>query len=127
MEPAPDPAPQKTVWTVLTSVAPVTWLGAAGVVAFLVFCQFDNTVIRWWLMLPLAAAAAALLLWRRPHAPAGEARVCAVLLGLLLALVVLRDIGLSRKLAELFDKIESYKTQFHQATSEFQRFFEGPR
>ena len=127
METAPAPAPQNNVWTVLKSVAPATWLGAACTVAFLVFCQFDNTVIRWWLMLPLAALGSALLLWRRKRAPAGEARVCAVLLGLLLALVVLRDIGLSRKLAGLFDKIEGYKTQFHQATSEFQRFFEGTR
>ena len=127
MEPAPVPTPPKTAWTLLKSFSLATWLGAAGTLAFLVFCQSDSTVIRWWLMLPLAAAAGALLLWRRKRAPKSEARACTVILCLLLALVVLRDIGLSRKLAELFDKIEGYKTQFHQATSEIQHFFEGSR
>ena len=96
-------------------------------VAFLVLCQYDSTVIRWRLMLPLAAAGGTLLLWRRRRAPVWEARLCTLLLGLLLALVVLRDIGLSRKLAELYDKVEGYKTQVHQATSEISRFFNGGR
>ena len=127
METAPAPAPPKTVWTVLKSVAPATWLGAACTVAFLVFCQFDNTVIRWWLMLPLAIAGGALLLWRRRRALGSEARACTLLLGLLLALVVLRDIGLSRKLAELYDKMNQYKTQVNELSGALDRFFNGGR
>ena len=127
--PAPDPvpAPQKTFWTILKTIPWFTVLGVLATVAFLVLCQFDNTAIRWWLMLPLAAAGGALLFLRRKHAPVWESRICTLTLCILLALVVLRDIGLARKLAELYDKMQSYKTQYHQATSEFRRFFEGSR
>ena len=120
-------APKKTVWTVLWSVSLATYLGWIALVLFLFFCRIDAYAIRWWLMLPLAAAAAGLFLWRRKRAPAAEARCCTLGLCLLLALVVLRDVGLSRKLAELYDKMQSYKTQVDQATSEIRHFFEGTR
>ena len=125
--PAPAPVPQNRIWLILKAMPWITVLGGLATVAFLVLCQYDSTVIRWRLMLPLAAAGGALLLWRRRRAPVWEARLCTLLLGLLLALVVLRDIGLSRKLAELYDKVEGYKTQVHQATSEISRFFNGGR
>ena len=120
-------APKKTVWTVLWSVSLATYLGWIALVLFLFFCRIDAYAIRWWLMLPLAAAAAGLFLWRRKRAPAAEARCCTLGLCLLLALVVLRDVGLSRKLAELYDKMQSYKIQVDQATSEIRHFFEGTR
>lgn len=126
-DPVPAPAPQKTVWTILKAIPWATVLGGLAALAFLVLCQHDNTVIRWRLMLPLAAAGGALLLWRRKRAPVWEARICTLTLCVLLALVVLRDIGLSRKLAELFDKVNGYKTQINQATSEISRFFNGTR
>ena len=125
--PAPAPGPQNRIWLILKAMPWITVLGGLATVAFLVLCQYDSTVIRWRLMLPLAAAGGTLLLWRRRRAPVWEARLCTLLLGLLLALVVLRDIGLSRKLAELYDKVEGYKTQVHQATSEISRFFNGGR
>ena len=127
MEPAPAPVPSKSVWTLLKAIPWLTLLGAGATLAFLILCRYDNTVIRWQLMLPLAAVGAGLLVWRRKRAPVWEARVCTLLLAVLFALVVLRDVGLSRKLAELYDKIESYKSQYHQATSEIRRFFEGTR
>ena len=117
----------QALWNVLKTFSPATAIGFVLLAAFLVCCQIDACVIRWWLMLPLAAMAGALLLSRRRRAPAVEARTCTVLLVLLLALVILRDIGLARKLAELYDKVQSYKTQYHQATSEIHRFFEGGR
>ena len=125
--PAPAPTPQDRIRRILKAIPYATVLGGLATVAFLVLCQHDNTVIRWRLMLSLAAAGGALLLWRRRRAPIWEARLCTLLLGLLLALVVLRDIGLSRKLAELYDKVEGYKTQVHQATSEISRFFNSGR
>ena len=119
--------PKKTVWSVIQSVSLATYLGWIALVLFLFFCRIDAYAIRWWLMLPLAAAAAGLFLWRRKRAPAAEARCCTLGLCLLLALVVLRDIGLSRKLAELFDKVAAYKTQIDQAAGEISRFFGGAR
>ena len=119
--------PKKTVWSAIQSVSLATYLGWIALVLFLFFCRIDAYAIRWWLMLPLAAAAAGLFLWRRKRAPAAEARCCTLGLCLLLALVVLRDVGLSRKLAELYDKMQSYKTQVDQATSEIRHFFEGTR
>ena len=119
--------PKKTRLAALKTVSPATWLGALATLAFLVLCQFDNTVIRWWLMLPLAIAGGALLLWRRRRALGSEARACTLLLGLLLALVVLRDIGLSRKLAELYDKMNQYKTQVNELSGALDRFFNGGR
>ena len=53
--------PKKSRLAALKTVSPATWLGALATLAFLVLCQFDNTVIRWWLMLPLAIAGGALL------------------------------------------------------------------
>ena len=127
METAPAPVPPKTVWTLLRAIPWRILLGVLATLAFLILCRYDNAVIRWQLMLPLAAVGAGLLVWRRKRAPVWEARVCTLLLVVLFALVVLRDVGLSRKLAELYDKIESYKSQYHQATSEIRRFFEGTR
>jgi len=127
METAPAPVPPKTVWTLLRAIPWRTLLGVLATLAFLILCRCDNVVIRWQLMLPLAAVGGAVLLWRRRRAPVWEARVCTLTLGLLFALLVLRDVGLSRKLAELYDKIEGYKSQYHQATSEIRRFFEGTR
>ena len=127
METAPAPVPPKTVWTLLRAIPWRILLGVLATLAFLILCRYDNAVIRWQLMLPLAAVGAGLLVWRRKRAPVWEARTCTLLLAVLFALVVMRDVGLSRKLAELYDKIESYKSQYHQATSEIRRFFEGTR
>ncbi len=122
-----ETAPGKNIWTTLASFSPATGLGWVLLVLFIVFCRIDAYVIRWWLMLPLAAAAAGLFLWRRKRASIVESRLRTLGLCLLLAFVVLRDVGLSRKLAELFDKMQSYKTQVDQATSEIHRFFNGGR
>ncbi|HAL92671.1 MAG TPA: hypothetical protein DCM68_06570 [Verrucomicrobia bacterium] len=118
-----ETAPKQTVWDALKAFSPATGLGFVLLVLFLVFCNIDTTAVRWWLMLPLAAAGCALLLWRRKRAAGIEARLCAIGIGLFLALVVLRDIGLSRKLAELLDTVEQYKTEVGQMTSEINRFF----
>ena len=124
-EPAPIP---KTSWPdVLKNFSPATFVGIAGLVLFLVFCTIDTCIVRWWLMLPLAAAGSALFLWRRTRAAGAEARVCSAGLALLLALVVLRDVGLSRRLAGLFDQLTAYKTQVDQAGREINRFFGGKR
>ena len=55
MEPAPAPVPSKSVWTLLKAIPWLTLLGAGATLAFLILCRCDNTVIRWQLMLPLAA------------------------------------------------------------------------
>lgn len=122
-----ETAPKHTVWTVLRSVSLATYLGWILLILFFVFCRIDAYAIRWWLMLPLAAVGGGLFLWRRKRAPVAEARFCTLGLCLLLALVVLRDVGLSRKLAELFDKMAGYKAQVDQANSELHRIFTGGR
>ena len=127
METAPAPVPPKTVWTLLRASPWRTLLGVLATLAFLILCRCDNTVIRWPRMLPLAAVGAGLLVWRRKRAPVWEARTCTLLLAVLFALVVLRDVGLSRKLAELFDKMAGYKAQVDQANSELHRIFNGGR
>ena len=122
-----ETVPKKTVWTALKAFSPATGLGFVLFVVFLVCCQIDTCAIRWWLMLPIAALGGGLLLWRRRRAAGVESRLCTALLCLLFALVVLRDVALSRKLAGLFDKVNSYKTQFNQATSEIGHLFSGKR
>lgn len=122
-----ETAPKKTVWTVLATFSPATYLGWILLILFLVFCQIDAYAVRWWLMLPLAAIGCALLLWRRKRAAGLEARLCTLGFGLLFALFLLRDIGLSRKLADLLDTVNGYKTQVDQAASEISRFFNGTR
>ena len=122
-----EPAPQKTVWTRLKAVPLATVLGAALTVAFYVLCRYDNTAIRWWLMLPIATLGGGLLLWRRKRAPGAESQFCTVFLCLLLALLVLRDIGLSRKLAGLFDQMQHYKAQVNGVSDALDHFFGGGR
>lgn len=118
-----ETAPKKTPLDILKSFSPATGIGFALLVLFLVFCNIDAYAVRWWLMLPLAAAGSGLLFWRRQRAQGVEARLCAIGIGLFLALVVLRDIGLSRKLAGLLDKVNQYKSEVNQFTSEINRFF----
>ena len=120
-------APKKPLLDTLKTFSPATALGLLALVLFGVFCTIDTTAVRWWLMLPLAAAGCALFLWRRTRAAGLEARLCSLGVALLLALVVLRDIGLSRKLAELLDTLEQYQTQIDEATTAIDRFFQGSR
>ena len=122
-----EPAPKPTALDRLKAFSPATGVALACLLAFLVCCQIDAYAVRWWLMLPLAAIGGARFGHRRRRAAGAEAKICTAGLVLLLALVVLRDIGLSRKLAELFDKMQHYKSQVDEATSEFRRFFEGGR
>ncbi len=123
-----EPAAKKTVWATLRSFSPATCLGLAALLLFLVFCNIDTVAVRWWLMLPLAAAGCGLFQWRRTRAAPGlETRICAIGFYLLFALFLLRDIGLSNKLADLLDTVNNYKSQVDQATSEISRFFGGAR
>ena len=117
------PAPNQPIRPALRSWSPATFLGLAGLVAFAVCCRIDTCVVRWWLMLPLAAAGSALFLWRRARATGLESRICSVGFALLLALVVLRDVGLSRKLAGLFDTVNGYKGRIDQTNRELNRLF----
>ena len=127
MENAPNPREAlRSLWNRIRPLPLATLAGLALTALFLVFCKIDTYVVRWWLMLPLAAAAGGLLLWRRTRAPPVESRICSVGLCLLLALFLLRDIGMSKKLATLLDTVDKYKTQVDQATRAINRFFDRP-
>ena len=116
----------RSLWNRIRPLPLATLAGLALTALFLVFCKIDTYVVRWWLMLPLAAAAGGLLLWRRTRAPPVESRICSVGLCLLLALFLLRDIGMSKKLATLLDTVDKYKTQVDQTTRAINRFFDRP-
>ena len=118
---------KNNVFAALKAFSPATGLGLLATILFLAFCRIDAYVVRWWLMLPLAAAGCGLFLWRRKRGSAAESRVCILGLRLLLALVVLRDVGLSRKLAGLFDTVSGYQSQVDRANAEINRFFHGGR
>lgn len=118
-----ETTPKKTALDILRSLPLATIAGLALVVLFLVFCKIDDYAVRWRIMLPLAVAAGGILFWRRKRAAGLEAKLCALGLGLLLVLFLLRDIGLSNKLAGLLDKVNQYKTQVNQMGAEFNRFF----
>lgn len=122
-----DDATDKSVWDSLKSFGPATWLGLALVVLFLVLLPIDACVVRWWLMLPLALLAGWTLEARRRNSIGLEARICAGAFWLLAALVVLRDVGLSRKLAELFDKMAEFNRNMNEVGINLNRFFEGGR
>lgn len=125
--PQTPPARRIAVLNVLKTFSPATFAGLALLVIFAVFTQIDTCAVRWWLMLPLAAAGCGLLEVRRRNATGPEARVCAIGFWLLAALVLLRDVGLSRKLAELFDKMAEFNRNVGQMGLELNRFFEGGR
>ena len=124
--PTTPPVAPRSVWSWIRSIPLVTLAGLALVVLFLVFCKIDDYAVRWRIMLPLAAAAGGLLLWRRKRAPRLESWVCTAGLCLLAALFLLRDIGMSDKLAELLDKVNRYKAEVNQISTEFNRFFGRP-
>lgn len=115
------------LWNAVRPFAPATWLGFAALGLFFICLSIDTCVVRWWLMLPLAAAGGVLLWRRRRDAGRLEGRICTAALVVLLALFLLRDIGLSRKLAGLLDKVNQYKAEVDRATRELGHFFGGPR
>ena len=123
MEAPRPPSAPRSRWSWIRSIPLATLAGLALVVLFLVFCKIDDYAVRWRIMLPIAAAAAGLLLWRRKRAPGLESWACTAGLCLLAALFLLRDIGMSGKLADLLDKVNQYKTGVNQMTTEINRFF----
>lgn len=125
--PAPAPAPESTLLDTLKAFSPATFAGFALLVSFAVLTRIDTCVVRWWLMLPLAAAGCGLLEWRRRGATGLEARVCRAGFWLLIAFFLLRDIGLSGKLAELFDKMAEFNRNLNEVGVDLNRFFEGGR
>lgn len=122
-----ESAPKKTTLEIIKTFSPATFAGVALVVLFAVFTQIETCVVRWWLMLPLAAAGCGLLESRRRSAAGLEARVCAIGFWLLAALLLLRDVGLSRKLAELFDQLAEFNRNLNEVGFDLNRFFEGGR
>ena len=125
--PAPAPAPAPGLLQAIRTFSPATFAGFALLVLFAVFTRIDTCVIRWWLMLPIAAAGCGLLEWRRRGATGLEARVCRAGFWLLIAFFLLRDIGLSGKLAELFDKMAEFNRNLNEVGVDLNRFFEGGR
>lgn len=119
--------PKKTIWNTLKIISPATYFGLVLVVLFLIFCKIDDYAVRWQIMLPLAAVAGGLLYWRRKYAPILESRICTVGLCILVALFLLRDIGMSNKLAELLDKVNQCTTEVNQFSTELNRFIVGGR
>jgi hypothetical protein len=106
------PVPSKSVWT-SSRRFPGSPSSARGHPRFSDSLRYDNTVIA-GSSCCRSPRSRRLLVWRRKRAPvweAGSARCC----GGFVPLLVLRDVGRLRKLAELYDKIESYKSQYHQA------------
>jgi hypothetical protein len=63
-------------------------------------------------MLPLAVGSAATLRWRARAATGVERTVCIGGFWAVIALFLLRDIGLSRRLAELFEKMQHLHKNF---------------
>ena len=125
--PPPPSSRLNAVLSVLKTFSPATFAGLALLVLFAVFTQIETCVVRWWLMLPIAAAGCGLLEGRRRSATGIEARVCAIGFWLLAAFVLLRDVGLSRKLAELLDKMAEFNRNVGEMGIELNRFFEGGR
>ena len=121
--PAPEPALRDT----LKTFSPATFAGLVLLVSFAVLTQVETCVVRWWLMLPLAAAGCGLLEWRRRGAAGLEARVCRTGFWLLFDFFLLRDIGLSSKLAELFDQLAEFNRSLNEVGVDLNRFFEGGR
>lgn len=125
--PAPASVPEPALIETIQKFSPVTFAGLALLVLFVVFTRIETCVVRWWLMLPIAAAGCGLLEWRRRSAAGLEARLCLAGFWLLFAFFLLRDIGLSRQLAQLFDKVAEFNRNVGGMGIELNRFFEGGR
>lgn len=123
MEGIPAPAFPRSIWSKIRALPLATIAGFVLIGLFLYFCKIDNYAVRWRLMLPLAAVAGGLLFWRRQRGTGLESWICTSGLCILVALFLLRDIGMSNKLADLLDKMNSYKAQVDQASRELNHFF----
>jgi len=126
MEEIPATANPRSVWNKIRSLPLATLAGFVLIGLFLYFCKIDEYAVRWRLMLPLAAVAGGILYWQRKSVSGIESWICTAGLCILVALFLLRDIGMSNKLAELLDKMTQYKSQVNQMSSELNHFFGRP-
>ena len=81
----------------------------AGIALLLIFgfcMMFTTLYVRWWLMIPLAAAGAWLLHNRHQDATGLEKQVCRYGFWLFLVFLLFRDIVLSHKMAGLIDNLK---------------------
>ncbi len=72
---------------------------------FILFLFFTSMTVKWWLMLPLAAASFFLFRMRRKEAAGLEKTLCDWGYWIVLVGFFLRDICLSSRLAGMYDKI----------------------
>jgi len=96
-------------FAVIKTFHTATWVGLFLALAFVVSCMVTTLALRWWLMIPLAAASCTVLGRRARSAPRVERKAALVALWIVVALFLFRDVALSRKLAELYDSIEGIK------------------
>jgi len=123
--PSASPAPARSAWGIIKSISPVTIVGLALILVFLYYLSVDTYVIRWQLMIPLAAAGCGLFLIQRRRTTGAESRICLVGFWLMLVLFLVRDIALSKELANLFDTVNHYKGQAGEFNNAMNDFFMG--
>jgi hypothetical protein len=88
----------------MRNLSTLTWAGIALTIVFIIFLLYGGTNLRWWIMLPLAAAGLWLLHAGRQRAMTEanepEIKLTLYLMILILVLLILRDIDLSSSLLE---------------------------
>lgn len=114
-----------TPTTPIRTLHPPTWTGLALGLLFLVFCFFDNTAVRWWLMLPLAGAGAGIFLRQMKAAAGFERKVCLWGFWIILGLFVLRDLRMSQRLADLYDRMAEMNKSMGDAYKSFESLMNG--
>ena len=91
---------------ILKSVRPVTWIGLALALVFLVGLFVTTVSVRWWIMLPVGAAGL-YILWKQRSTASDqkgyEAKLCLVAGVVLLGMLIWRDAWMSRAFARMHD------------------------
>jgi len=123
--PPAAPTLAHSAWNIIKSLSPVTIAGLALILVFLYCLSVDTYVVRWWLMIPLAGAGCGLFLMQRCRTAGAESQICLAGFWLMLILFLVRDVALSKELANLFDTADHYKEQTGEFNNALNDFFIG--
>lgn len=89
----------------IKKMSPTTLVGVGLVILFFIFCFIVDLVIRWWIMVPIAAISIYLLYNNQKKTAGLEKKFCIYGIYIIIGLFILRDIVMSYKMASLIDSL----------------------
>jgi hypothetical protein len=96
----------------IKKMSPSTLVGIGLIMLFFIFCFIVDLVIRWWIMVPVAAVSVYLLYNNQKKTVGLERKFCIYGIWIIIALFIFRDIVISHKMASLIDGLRSTAKDF---------------